>query len=336
MNQENILESYVLSQYTLERLNIIKEKLKKDAIETDPLWKLITGQKEEETCVDQGETTDEDEENEENDEASAMPDYIESSSTQFYFTQRNKNFDGGVKQASIQKFDIVESLFEELESSNGKLDLNQLENLLDEELVEVACELEKKLSITGIYNLCCSMNCMTLEQRMKYAMSFHTYLLLPKIIALEEPSRLLLSVITECVQKFPDDIQKLIFIPLLNMDLKDTSIVTAIANAFDPQRNIILLTEYLSHVKELKSWHLPILYNLISVKTDRATSDKLVQLLSKKALDFAEDKNFGKLALLFIKVHGNFSEQQKHSLWEITNINQTLFKKPMQNILKTL
>ena len=241
MNQENILESYVLSQNTLERLNIIKEKLKKNTMETDPLWKLITGQKEEETCVSQEETTDEDDENEENDKPFAMPD-IQSSSTQFYFTQRNKNFDGGAKQASIQKFDIVECLFEELESPNGKVDLNQLENLLDEELVEVACELEKKLSITGIYNLCCSMNCMTLEQRMKYAMSFHTYLLLPKIMALEEPSRLLLSVITECVQKFPDDIQKLIFIPLLNMDLKDTSIVNAIANAFDPQRNIILLT----------------------------------------------------------------------------------------------
>ena len=182
MNQENILESYVLSQYTLERLNIIKEKLKKDTIETDPLWKLVTGQKEEETYVSQEETTDEDDENEENDNASAIPDYIESSSTQFYFTQRNKNFDGGAKQASIQKSDIVESLVEELESSNGKLDLNQLESLLDEELAEIARELEKKLSITGTYNLCCSMNRMTLEQRMKYAMSFHTYLLLPKVI----------------------------------------------------------------------------------------------------------------------------------------------------------
>lgn len=53
MNQENILESYVLSQYTLERLNIIKEKLKKDTIETDPLWKLITGQ----VCIIGGNAT---------------------------------------------------------------------------------------------------------------------------------------------------------------------------------------------------------------------------------------------------------------------------------------
>lgn len=61
-----------------------------------------------------------------------------------------------------------------------------------------------------------------------------------QIIALEEPSRLLLSGVTECVQKFPDDIQKLIFIPLLNVDLKDTSVVNAIANASESQRNILI------------------------------------------------------------------------------------------------
>lgn len=100
--------------------------------------------------------------------------------TQFYFTQ-HKCFNKNIKEEYVSKLDIVECLFEELECSNGKLDLNQLENLTDVELEEIVSDLEKKLSIVGTCNLCCSMNNMTLEQRIKYAEIFHTRLLLPKV-----------------------------------------------------------------------------------------------------------------------------------------------------------
>lgn len=63
-----------------------------------------------------------------------------------------------------------------------------------------------------------------------------------QIIALKEPSRLLLSALIESTQKFPDDIQKFIFIPLLNLDLTDTTIIDAIVNTFEPERRIVLIT----------------------------------------------------------------------------------------------
>ncbi|XP_078036064.1 uncharacterized protein LOC144469530 isoform X2 [Augochlora pura] len=255
-------------------------------------------------------------------------------STQFYFTQFGNDFEKEIKQSFVQKCDIVECLLENLERPIGKLDVNLLENLEDEEFVEVVCNLEKKLGTTGVYNICHSLNNMRMEQRIKYTSVFYTYLLLPQIILMEEPSRMLLSVIIESVQKFPDDIQKLIFVPLLNADLKDTTIINVITNTFEHRRSLVLITEYLSHAKELKLWHLPVLHNLISVKLDDATKEKFIQLLSGKALDFSRDKNFGRLVLLFIKTNLTFSEQQKLLLWEIANINQTFFKKPIQNLLK--
>lgn len=103
-------------------------------------------------------------------------------STQFYFTQFDKSFHKNTKQEHVPKFDITEYLLEGLECPNGKLDLNQLENLTDIEFMEIICNLEKKLSTSGIYNLCYTMNNMTLEQRMKYAEILHTHLLLPKVI----------------------------------------------------------------------------------------------------------------------------------------------------------
>ena len=89
-------------------------------------------------------------------------------------------------------------------------------------------------------------------------------------------------------------------------------------------------------MKELKSWHLSFLHTLITTTTDITLNDKLIQLLSEKAVDFAKDKSFGKLVLSFIKSNIKFSNEQKELLWEIANINQTLYKKPMQNILKSM
>lgn len=351
MYPTNILKNYMLSQYTRERLDVIKEKLKEVTSKSDPLWQIIIGKEteEEKEDADRGKEEEDDAFNKENvaeeeilNESNTNNSDIlsktnnEFASTQFYFTQVDKNFDKENKQQHIKKFDILECLFEGLEGPNGKLDLSQLDNLTDEELLEIVCELEKKLSMLGTYNLCCSLNNATLEQQIKYTTIFHRHLLLPKIIALDKPSRLLVSVISEQVKKFPNDIEKSIFIPLLNVDLKDTTIVNAIINSFEPKRNISLITEYLAHVKELKTWHLPILYNLISTKSDIATNDKLIQLLSEKAFDFAKNKDFGKLVLSFIKINANFSDQQKHLLREIANINQTLFKNPIQNMLNAM
>lgn len=104
-------------------------------------------------------------------------------STQFYFTQVDINLDKETKQESVQqKYDISEYLLEGLEHPNGKLDLSQLENLTDEELLEVVCDLEKKLSMLGTYNLYCSLSNVTLEQQIKYGTIFHSHLLLPKVM----------------------------------------------------------------------------------------------------------------------------------------------------------
>lgn len=62
-----------------------------------------------------------------------------------------------------------------------------------------------------------------------------------KIVELKEPSRLLSSAIRECIRKFPDEIQRLIYIPILNTELKDTTLITIIINAFDSQRKPVLL-----------------------------------------------------------------------------------------------
>lgn len=41
MNEENFLKNYVLSQYSMEKLKIIKEKLKEDINQADPWWQVV-------------------------------------------------------------------------------------------------------------------------------------------------------------------------------------------------------------------------------------------------------------------------------------------------------
>ncbi|XP_017876232.1 uncharacterized protein LOC108622693 [Ceratina calcarata] len=334
MNEENIVKNYVLSQYTMDKLDRIREALKEDISNVDPSWSIISKKKEEE------ETIEDDSLNDSNKDCNndVMDESDQFTSTQFYFTQTEKHFSKCIKQEDVRvsNSDITECLLEGLECSNGKLDLNQLENLTEVEVVEIVCGLEKRLSIQGTYNLCCSLNNIALGQRIKYASTFYSHLLLPKIIGLEEPSRLLSSILAESAQKCPEDIQNFIFVPLINVDLKDTTVVDAIINALEPQRHTILIREYLSNVKELKLWHLPILHTLITAKTDISTNDKLVQLLSGKAIEYAKDKNFAKIVLSFVKKNNEFSNEKKHMLWEISNVNETCFKKPIQNVLKNI
>lgn len=42
MSREYILKNYTLSPYTMAELKVIKEKLKEDVIQADPLWQIVT------------------------------------------------------------------------------------------------------------------------------------------------------------------------------------------------------------------------------------------------------------------------------------------------------
>lgn len=106
------------------------------------------------------------------------------SSTQFYFTQTDRTIVESEKSVATlpQRCDILESACESLERNNGRLDFAQLENLSNEDLIPVVDEMAGKLSPKGVYNLCTSMNHMTIEQRIKYLNVLCTYLLLPKVL----------------------------------------------------------------------------------------------------------------------------------------------------------
>lgn len=112
-----------------------------------------------------------------------MHDQLVVPSTQFYFTQAERTFveTSNTSAALPQRCDILESACESLERNNGRLDFVQLENLSNEDLIPVVDEMAGKLSMKGIYNLCASMNNMTIEQKIKYLNVLCTHLLLPKV-----------------------------------------------------------------------------------------------------------------------------------------------------------
>lgn len=81
-------------------------------------------------------------------------------------------------------------------------------------------------------------------------------------------------------------------------------------------------------------WHISILQNLLSVRLDDSMIDEIIKLFSRKALYYSKDKNFGKLVLSFLKINTTLSEEQKSVMVEIAAVNETLFKKPIENILR--
>lgn len=336
-DSEAFFEKYTISERTMARLVSIKKALKDNIAQANPMWKLIAGQNEEETRSESEDSDEKDEPMNNSESQTRLDQSVLPPSTQFYFTQAERIPEPTRAAIALpQRWDILECTCENLERNNGKIDFTQLENLPEEDLVALVNEMAGKLSSKGIYNLCQSMNDMTIEQRLKYLNIFCTHLLLPKIIELEEPSRLLSSAIAECTKVFPDEVQRLIFIPILNTELKDVTLVTTIVNTFDQRKKTILLEEFLAHVKELKPWHVSILQNFLSVKLDRNMIDKVIKLFSEKALYYSKDKNFGKLVLSFLKINTALSEEQKIIMTEVAAVNETLFKKPIENILRNI
>lgn len=65
--------------------------------------------------------------------------------------------------------------------------------------------------------------------------------------------------------------------------------------------------------------------------------NKFVKLFSAKALCYSKDKNFGKLILSFLKINNTIlSEDQRILIAEIATVNETIFKKPIENILRNM
>ncbi|KAK2581626.1 hypothetical protein KPH14_002128 [Odynerus spinipes] len=330
MEDKRLFGNYAMSERGLMKLESIKDLLKEDICKADSRWMSIGKKKTKESSSDSEESN-----AMEVEETSCMHDE-QLPSTQFFFTQIERSHnEEDLKQESLQICDIIEVLYEGLER-NGKLDFVHIENLSNNELVQVFTDLGEKLSVEGTYNLCSSITDKDSEEGTKYMGFICTHVLLPKIIELEESSRSISSAVAECVEKFPDEVLKFIFIPVLNVDLKDASIINVIIDTLEPSKRSIPILEYVENAKELKEWHIPILETLLSVKVEPNIYDRLLSLLSEKAGFFSTNKKFGKLLLSFLKANSITSEEQKNLLWKIVEVNETFFKKLIENILKTI
>ncbi|XP_043494425.1 uncharacterized protein LOC122519179 isoform X3 [Polistes fuscatus] len=335
MEEQRSFGNYAISERALMKLETIKNALKDDICKADNRWTVIGNKK-----ADNVDTDTEESDAMDIEESMDIMNATQLPSTQFYFTQVTRNHikeDTEDKDDTALKIcDIIEVLYEGLERNNGKLDFVHLENLSNNDLIKVFTDLGEKLSIKGIYNLCLSTKDINLEEGIKYMGLICTYVLLPKIIKLEESSRLIISGIGECVDKFPDEVLKFIFIPVLNIDLKDASIINFIVSAFQPAKRSVLILEYVENTKELKEWHISILEILLSVKVDQTLFDKLIRLLLGQAVFFSTNMKFSKLLLSFLKANTITSEEQKDLLREIIEVNETFLKRPIENILRKI
>ncbi|XP_066589872.1 uncharacterized protein [Prorops nasuta] len=319
-------EKVTLSNQILEKLKLIQKDLKDENVESSPLWATLWPKNNEEKPeLEHEESSQASEDSQANNFSTYVP------STQFYFTQveRTNNLENKVSQIN----DVAESIYEGLEKSKGNLNFAYLENLTNKEIEKTFNDLGQRLSIKGVYNLCCSLKQMNVEQQIKFISFICSNILLPKIIALEEPSRTLSSAVIECVELFPEDLQKLILIPIANKDLIDYTIITSIIKHFSAERKFIFIIEFIETISELRKWHLSVLQITLFVKIDSSSKDKLINLLLDKALLFSKDKEFGKFLLSFVKTNSPFSDDQLESLKETVSLNESIFKRTLETIL---
>ncbi|XP_034936513.1 uncharacterized protein [Chelonus insularis] len=259
-------------------------------------------------------------------------------SSQFFFTQVkkcNSPISSTKRSQGSDLDDRINAVYESLET-NKILDIDILKNLSDEELLNVFENLSQRLDIKGIFDLCNSICEMDVDEGIQYIKIICSKLLLPKITELKEPSRQLSVIILKMVKKFSEDIKTLIYIPLINVDLQETSIMSVIIQSYQGEQKMTIISDFLMNVKELKLWHISILPGLIDSKVENSLKDRLLTLLAEKATTFSKDKNYGKFILSFIKTNPPYSQEQKNNLDEIAAVNETIFKKAIEKILQNM
>ncbi|CAG5099899.1 Similar to Protein C1orf43 homolog (Rattus norvegicus) [Cotesia congregata] len=309
MNNSSYFGKYSLSEATINKLTNHEELLKPTYQSSDSAWHRLFNSEETEEEIekkDESMEIDEVDEDESGDE-SMLP------SSQFFFTQvQRKKPATPVALQEIKGADlnnVVEILFEALEQSK-KLNTEFLKDLTDSEVLTVIEKLAERLNLNHTHDLCNSLCDMQGDCAVQYIKPICSKLLLQKIVDLEEPARIITLAVNKLMNKFLQDVQKLIFIPLVNADLKDTSVI--------------------------KVWHMSVIPALINIKIDNNLKDRLIQLLLDKSTTFSKDKNYSKFILSFIKLNPPFSGEQKSSLDEIVAINETIFKKAMESLLNKM
>ncbi|KAG8041832.1 hypothetical protein G9C98_007136 [Cotesia typhae] len=314
MNNSSYFGKYTLSEATINKLTNYEDLLKPTYQSSDSAWhRLFNSEETEEEIEKKDESMEIDQVDE---EESADESMLQSS--QFFFTQVPRKKPATpvaleVKEADLNS--VVEIIFESLEQ-NKKLNTEFLKDLTDSKVLTVIEKLAERLNLNNTHDLCNSLCDIQGELAVQYIKPICSKLLLQKIIDLEEPTRIITLAVNKLMNKFLQDVQKLIFIPLVNADLKDT--------------------DFLTSIQEIKVWHMSVIPALINIKIDNNLKDRLIQLLLDSSTTFSKDKNCSKFILSFIKLNPPFSGEQKSSLDEIMAINETIFKKAMESLLNKM
>ncbi|XP_008543440.1 uncharacterized protein LOC103568378 [Microplitis demolitor] len=336
MNNSNNFGKYTLSNDSINKLLKCEDLIKPTYQPSDSTWHKLFIEKHELQDQDQDPDVSMDIDHVIDDlEASADEPLLQSS--QFFFTQVERKIPAApvaLKAKGNDLNNIAEVIYESLEQSK-KLNTEYLNNLSDQEVTVVMEKLSERCNLNNTYDLCNFICDMDADLAIQYIKVICSKLLLQKIIDLEEPTRLITVVVSKLLSKFPQDIQKLIFIPIINADLKDTSVVLEIVKNYPRQQKLQLISDFLT-VQELKDWHVSIIPSLINIKIDNNMKDRLIKLLVEKSTSFSKEKNYSKFILSFIKLNPPFTKEQKSFLDEIVAVNETIFKKAMENILNSM
>ncbi|KAK5648754.1 hypothetical protein RI129_003646 [Pyrocoelia pectoralis] len=238
--------------------------------------------------------------------------------------------------ASTSTDDFVDGVKELLEGEDI-LSEDVIKNMaiyLPDQLEEIFISLSNDLNSQSVWKLWKSISNSKCIERDLVTSYFSKYILTQKMLTNDHIVEELLQ---EMFETLPCVVSTTLANGLVNMDVKDLTIIRKhIQELPDGYRNI-LLKQFLKTCTTLQAQHIPSISCLVSKCSDADNLNIITELMYKNAKEFSSDKNFGKLIIDIVSILGNriisYESHLKHVITIHKSIYESQARKMFENCL---
>lgn len=248
-------------------------------------------------------------------------------------TQNDQSYELASNIASTSTDDFVDGVKELLEGEDILSEdvIKKMAIYLPNQLEEIFISLSNDLNSQSVWKLWKSISNSKYMERDLVTSYFSKYILTQKMLTNDHIVKELLQ---EMFETLPYVVATTLGNDLVNMDVKDLTIIRKHIQVLPDGYRNILLKQFLKTCTTLQTQHIASISCLVSKCSDADNSNIITELMYKNAKEFSSDKNFGKLIIEIITILGNKIINYESHLKHVITIHKSIYESQARKLFE--